>query len=56
VTSADAERWIVFPSWQDDQPAREALATHDLRLTARHQTYRDDGSPSFTIYQIEGPQ
>jgi hypothetical protein len=55
TTAADVERWIVFPSWQDEQPARTALSAGGLHLSLRHQTYRDDGSPSFAIYQIEGP-
>jgi len=53
--SSDVERWIVFPSWQDEGAARRALAARGLRLIPRHRTYRDDGSLSFTIYQIEGP-
>jgi len=55
VTAADVERWIVFPNWQDEGPARIALAARGLRLIPRHRIYRDDGSLSFTIYQIEGP-
>jgi 4-amino-4-deoxy-L-arabinose transferase-like glycosyltransferase len=55
TTAADVERWIVFPTWQDEKPAQAALLAKGLRLTSRHQTYRDDGSLSFTIYQIEGP-
>lgn len=53
--AVDVERWIVFPDWQDEEPARSALSAKGLRLTPRHWTYRDDGSSSFTIYQIEGP-
>jgi len=55
VAASDVERWIVFPDWQDERPARTALSAKRLRLIPRHWTYRDDGSLSFTIYQIEGP-
>jgi len=55
AAAADVERWIVFPDWQDEEPARRALSARQLRLAPRHQAYRDDGSPSFTVYQIEGP-
>lgn len=55
AAASDVERWIVFPSWHDEGPARRALAARGLRLIPRHRTYRDDGSLSFTIYQIEGP-
>jgi len=55
VAASDVERWIVFPSWQDERAARKALTTRGLRLIRRHETYRPDGSLSFTIYQIEGP-
>ena len=55
VAASDVERWIVFPSWQDEGPARTALATKGLRLVLHHQTYRNDGSLSFTIYQLQGP-
>jgi hypothetical protein len=54
-TAADVERWIVFPTWQDEVPARAALSAKGLRLAWRHQAYRDDGSASFVIYEIEGP-
>ena len=53
--AADVPRWIVFPSWQDEGPVRDALGAEGLRLVPRHYTYRDDGSLSFTIFQIEGP-
>jgi len=53
--ASDVERWIVFPSWQDEGPARRALSMRNLRLIRRHETYRPDGSLSFTVYQIEGP-
>lgn len=55
AAASDVERWIVFPSWQEEGPARRALAARGLRLITRHQVYRDDGSLSFTIYQIEEP-
>lgn len=56
AAAADVERWIVFPGWQDEGPARTALSVEGLGLVPRHQAYRDDGSTSFTIYQIEGPR
>jgi len=55
AAASDVERWIVFPSWQDEEPARRALSMRELRLIRRYETYRSDGSLSFTIYQIEGP-
>jgi 4-amino-4-deoxy-L-arabinose transferase-like glycosyltransferase len=48
-------RYIAFPSWRDDAPARAALARAGLSLAPVLETTRRDGSASLRLYRIEGP-
>jgi 4-amino-4-deoxy-L-arabinose transferase-like glycosyltransferase len=48
-------RYIAFPSWRDEAPARIALARAGLSLAPVLETIRRDGSVSFRLYRIEGP-
>jgi 4-amino-4-deoxy-L-arabinose transferase-like glycosyltransferase len=48
-------RWIAFPAWVEEAPARVALAGAEMRLWPVLETRREDGSVSFRLYRIEGP-
>jgi 4-amino-4-deoxy-L-arabinose transferase-like glycosyltransferase len=48
-------RYIAFPSWRDDAPARSALAKAGIGLVPVFATTRRDGSVSFRLYHLEGP-
>ena len=48
------DKFLVLPDWEDTPAARERLAGGDaVVLTPVYRTYRDDGSLSFTVYQVE---
>jgi 4-amino-4-deoxy-L-arabinose transferase-like glycosyltransferase len=49
-------RYIAFPSWRDDAPVRAALSAADISLVPVFETSRRDGSVSFRLYRLEGPQ
>jgi hypothetical protein len=48
-------RYIAFPSWRDERPASEALASAGIRLVPVFDTTRRDGSTSFRLYRLRGP-
>jgi len=48
-------RYTVIPSWRDFGPLATQLAAGGLRWQAVYRAHRRDGSVSFTIYRITGP-
>lgn len=46
-------RYLVAPSWKSVTEEKVALAEKGLRLYPIYQTYRRDGSVSFTVYRVE---
>lgn len=50
--NAGSPRYVVFPAWQSDTGAALALQEVGLALLPVYQTYRDDGSRAFTVYEI----
>ena len=46
-------RYLVAPSWKSVTEERVALGEKDLSLHTVYQTYRRDGSVSFTIYRVQ---
>jgi 4-amino-4-deoxy-L-arabinose transferase-like glycosyltransferase len=49
-------RYIAFPSWRDGGPAEAALAGSGIGLVPVLVTSRRDGTPSFRLYHLEGPE
>jgi hypothetical protein len=52
-TNAAGKQFIAFPAWQSTTPARLALSEVGLRLVPVFRTFRPDGAPAATLYQIE---
>jgi 4-amino-4-deoxy-L-arabinose transferase-like glycosyltransferase len=48
-------RYIAFPSWRDDGPARSALTSEGISLEPAFETMRRDGTVSFRLYRLAGP-
>ena len=48
-------RYIAFPSFRDGSLARAALAGAGIELVPVFQTQRRDGTISFQLYRLEGP-
>jgi hypothetical protein len=46
-------RYLVVPSWKSVTEEKVALAEKGQSLHAVYQTYRRDGSVSFTVYRIQ---
>jgi hypothetical protein len=46
-------RYLVAPSWKSVTEEKVALGEKGLSLDTVYQTYRRDGSVSFTIYRVE---
>ena len=46
-------RYVSFPSWRSPTQSRWALRQVGLDMRPIYETYRDDGSRSFTLYHIE---
>jgi hypothetical protein len=46
-------RYLVAPSWKSITEERVALGEEGLSLQPVYQTYRRDGSLSFTVYRVE---
>jgi hypothetical protein len=46
-------RYLVAPSWKSITEEKVALGMKGLSLHVIYQTYRRDGSVSFTVYQVE---
>jgi len=46
-------KFLVLPSWEDGEKTRRLLEADAVRLTPVYRTYRDDASPSFTVYKVE---
>jgi len=46
-------RYLVAPSWKSITEERVALGEEGLSLQPVYQTYRRDGSVSFTVYRVE---
>jgi hypothetical protein len=46
-------RYLVAPSWKSVAEERVALGEKGLSLHTVYQTYRHDGSVSFTVYRVE---
>jgi hypothetical protein len=49
---AGSPRYVVFPAWQSATETRLALEGEGLVMHPVYQVYRDDGSVSFTVYEI----
>ena len=48
-------RYIAFPSFRDNGPALAALDGAGIELAPIYQTRRRDGTVSFRLYRLEGP-
>ncbi len=48
-------RYIAFPSFRDGSQARGALAAAGIELVPVYETRRRDGTVSFRLYRLEGP-
>ena len=48
-------RYIAMPSWRDSTPAAAALDEAGVTLELVHETTRRDGTVSFRLYRLEGP-
>ena len=46
-------RYLVAPSWKSITEEKVALGEKGLSLHTIYQTYRHDGSVSFTVYRVE---
>jgi hypothetical protein len=53
ATKVTGPRYLVTPSWKSITEERVALGEEGLGLQPVYQTYRRDGSVSFTIYRVE---
>ncbi|MGD9146956.1 MAG: glycosyltransferase family 39 protein [Anaerolineae bacterium] len=49
-------RYIALPSFRDTAPVEAALAEAGIRLEPVYETVRRDGSVSFRLYRLEGPE
>jgi hypothetical protein len=49
-------RYIAFPSFRDTAPVRDALAAAGIRLLPVYETTRRDGTVSFELYRMQGPE
>jgi hypothetical protein len=49
-------RYIAFPSFRDSAPVEAALVAAGIRLVPVHETIRRDGTVSFRLYRLEGPE
>ena len=49
-------RYMAFPSWRDGGPARAALLAAGIDLQPVLETTRRDGTISFRLYQLVGPE
>jgi 4-amino-4-deoxy-L-arabinose transferase-like glycosyltransferase len=49
-------RYIAFPSWRDRAPAEAALVEAGIGLAPVLETARRDGTVSFRLYRLEGPE
>ncbi len=47
------EKYVVFPSWTNPDELRSVLIAGGWEMNEVYQTYRPDGTVSFTIYRIE---
>jgi hypothetical protein len=50
---AGSPRFVAFPSWTSSTQVAWRLKQVGLMLRPIYDTYRDDGSASFTLYHIE---
>ena len=50
---AGSPRFVAFPSWTSSTQVAWRLKQAGLILRPIYDTYRDDGSASFTLYRIE---
>jgi hypothetical protein len=50
---AGSPRFVAFPSWTSSTPVAWRLKQAGLALQPVYETYREDGSASFTLYRIE---
>jgi len=48
-----ALRYVAFPSWRSATTYRWTLKQAGLNMSPIYETYRDDGTRSFTLYRIE---
>ncbi len=46
-------RYVAFPSWQSPTQTRWVLRRSGLDMNPLYETYRDNGTRSFTLYRIE---
>jgi hypothetical protein len=49
-------RYIAFPSFRDSAPVEAALVAAGIRLVPVYETIRRDGTVSFRLYRLEGPE
>jgi hypothetical protein len=49
----DAPRYVAFPSWRSSTQTQWVLKQAGLALHPVYETYRGDGSRSFTLYRVE---
>lgn len=53
ATKVTGPRYLVVPSWKSVTEEKVALGEKGLSLHPIYQTYRRDGSVSFTVYRVE---
>ncbi len=56
AASPTQTRYTVIPSWRDFGPLAAQLTAGGLRWQVVYRAHRRDGSVSFTIYRITGPE
>ena len=54
VFGVEDARYVVFPSWESSARVERAVADVGYELNPVLITHRRDGSPSFTVYRIQG--